>query len=224
MRTMWRRIRAGWNRNDTVLMVSNHAALALLIGNCWWKSVVVCCLATSTPIIIQIFRASRVGGTLRDALLFGGMIAIAWPFGEGLFTMALGWWGEYLAPGPVIWKTPLYCVLVGWVSSTHLYYVGCRFMEFGYGRAAAAALVAVSAFGMGLLGENLFVWSGMWRYEASGHDWWDIPAFLPVAYGLGYGVVPYFAGRPVLRSAVACGLALTVFCASLGVLSGFFPR
>ena len=224
MRTLWRRIRAGWNRSDTVLMVSNHIALALLIGNCWWQSVLVCCLATSMALAAQLARAARVKGTLRDALLFGAMIAVAWPFGEGIVTMTLGWWGDYLAPGPVFWKTPLYCVLIGWLASTHLYYVGQRTLDIGYGRATAASVVAVSAFGMGLLGENLFVWSAMWRYDVSGQDWWSVPAFVPVAYGLGYAIVPYLLGRSVMRTAVVCGFVLFTTCVGLGLITGFFPR
>jgi len=224
MKKHWRRIREHWNRTDTVVMATNHAALAAFIWNCWLDSVALCLAASAVPLAIQIVRAIRTDRLLRDALIFGAAIGFAWPFGEGLLTESLGWWGEYLAPGITVWHTPLYCIFIGWLASTHLYYLSHRLGEMGYGRRTSMALVGVTAFGMGLLGENLFVWANMWRYDVSGLDWWAIPAFVPIAYGAGYAVLPLLNRRGVWTVSAVCGVVLFVFCVGLGLATGFFPR
>jgi hypothetical protein len=205
-------------------VVTNHVALAVFVGNCWWQSVVVCQAASAVPLALQFWRAQRADRVLRDALIFGALIGFAWPIGEGVLTTYLGWWGDYIAPGITIWRTPLYCILIGWLASTHLYYVSHRVEAMGYGLRTSIPVVGLSAFGMGLLGENLFVWSGMWSYATSGLDWWAVPAFVPVAYGAGYAVLPLLNRRRVLTTATACGVVLFSACVGLGLATGFFPR
>ncbi len=224
MRKHWQRIRRSWNRTDTVVMVTNHAALAAFIGNCWWQSVGVCQAACAIPLMIQIAWALRRDRLLRDALIFGAIIGFAWPVGEGIVTATLGWWGEYLAPGFTIWYTPLYCILIGWQASTHLYYLSHRLAAMGYGKRTAMAVVGFTAFGMGLAGENLFVWAGMWRYDTSPMDWWAIPAFVPIAYGMGYAVLPLLDRWRLLSTTAACAALLFAACVGFGLAFGFFPR
>ena len=205
-------------------MATNHAALAVFIGNCWWDSVLVCQAACVAPLAMQMVRAYRSDRLLRDALIFGAAIGFAWPIGEGVVTATLGWWGEYVAPGITIWRTPLYCILIGWLASTHLFYLSHRVEAMGYGLRTSIPVVGLTAFGMGLAGENLFVWSGMWRYDTSGLDWWAIPAFVPVAYGAGYAILPLLNRRSVAVTTVVCGAVLFAACAGLGLATGFFPR
>ncbi|MCL4691253.1 MAG: hypothetical protein KJ060_01895 [Candidatus Hydrogenedentes bacterium] len=224
MRKHWRRIRDHWNRTDTVVMATNHAALGVFVANCWWHSPIVCQLASAVPLAFQIRRAVRSDRLLRDALVFGAIIGFAWPVGEGLVTAVFGWWGQYLAAGITIWHTPLYCILIGWLASTHLYYLSHRLEAIGYGRISGVAVVGLTAFGMGLLGENLFVWANMWRYDTSGLDWWAIPAFVPVAYGVGYAILPLLNRWRAEATALACGAVLIVTCVGFGLASGFFPR
>lgn len=224
MRTLWRRIRDNWDRTDSLVALSNTSALVVFVGNCWWESMWVCSLASAIPLAGQIWHGARTPGPLRDGLIFGALIAGAWPIGEGLVTALFGWWGEYLAPGPVIWHTPVYCILIGWLASTHIFYVGRRTVELGYGRFAAVLTSVFTGFLLGLVGENLFVLSGMWRYHASELDWFSIPAFVPLAYGLGYGVLPLLHGWRIIPATALCGLTIIVSCVSLGLVTGFFPR
>lgn len=183
-----------------------------------------CTLASLVPLCIQTLRARAVGDSLRPALVFGAYIGAAWPIGEGLVTWAVGWWGEYLAPGPIVWHTPVYCMLIGWLASTHIYYVTKRTVEMGWSNRAAAVHAFLMATIIGVIGENLFVAAGMWRYHASNLDWLSVPAFVPIAYGIGYCVLPYASrARAVSAAAIVAALLLCV-SVGLGFATGFFPR
>jgi hypothetical protein len=224
MRRFWLKLRTNWTRADSIVLATNTAAFLVFLANCRLESVWICTIASAVPLAIQAAYAFRVGGPLRSALLFGALIAAAWPLGEGIVTHILGWWGEYVAPGPVIWRTPLYCVLIGGLASTHIHYVSRRTSEFGYGPSVAAANTFLTAFLLGFLGENFFVAANMWRYHESGLDWISVPAFVPVAYGLGYAILPALRDWRILPTAVVCGMMLLVFSVGLGLLTGFFPR
>lgn len=139
-------------------------------------------------------------------------------------TLAVGWWGEYIATGPMVWKTPLYCMLIGWLSSTHVFYVGSRTLEFGFSRLAAVLYTAFTALLLGVLGENLFVWAGMWRYHTSDTDWFSVPAFVPVAYAAGYSVLPLLRGWRIIPTTLVWAAALLLASVGLGLVTGFFPR
>ncbi len=223
VRETWRHIKKQWNRTDTVVLGSNHAALGLFIGNCWWHSDGVCYAASIVPLVIQVLHARDGKRPLRDALWFGAIIGAAWPLGEGLLASTLGWWGEYLVGGPTVWKTPVSCMLIGWLASAHLFYVNQRFMALGYGLKASVSNVALGAFLMGLLGENLLVASGMWQYRPSGFDIWAVPAFVPVAYGVGYSILPFLRDWRVLPATVVSAVFVFTACVGMGLLVGFFP-
>lgn len=224
MRELWRRIKGNWNRTDTVLQATNLLALVLFIGNCWWKSLIVTYVALCVPLCCQALRAWRVGGWLREGLLVGAIIGACWPPGEWLATNVFGWWGHYTAPGPRILDTALYCVLVGWLATTHIVYVGRRTMDLGYGKTAAVLITSGSAFFLGLVGENLFVASGMWVYDPSEWDLWAVPAFVPIAYGIGYAILPFVWRLRTVAEALVFGCWLFISCAIMGVLTGFWPR
>ncbi len=224
MRELWRRVKANWNRTDTVLAVINTLALAAFIGNCWWESVWVCHLALALPLLVQLVWARHPGDALRRALLFGAILGWAWPLGEGLFVRGFGWWGEYLAPGPRIWDTPVYCVLVGWLAAAHIHYWSRRVIDIGYRVRVSVGYAAVTAFVLGLAGENLFVAGGIWSYDASVLDWWSVPAFVPVAYAIGFGVTPLVVRRNALGAFLVVSVTLYVACVGLGFATGFLPR
>ena len=128
------------------MLAANTVAFAVFIANCWWESVAVCYAASVAPLGLQLLRARFDGESpLRSALAFGALCAGVWPLGEGVVVRTAGWWGQYLAPGPRVWDTPLYCMLVGWLASTHVYYWARRTEEFGYGRGAAVACAGLTA-------------------------------------------------------------------------------
>ncbi len=224
MGNAWRRIRSHWTRTDTLVLGTNTAACIGFIGNCWWQSVSVCYIASLAPITVQLLWSLRHGGSLRPALGFGALVALLWPFGEGIVTLGVGWWGEYIAPGPVVWKTPVYCMLIGWLASTHIFYLGRRTLEFEFGMGHAVANSALTALGVGILGENLFVWAGMWRYHASEADWFSVPAFVPIAYAAGYCVLPLMRSWRLLPATLVWAATLLIASVGLGLATGFFPR
>jgi len=220
----FRRLKANWNRTDTFVLTTNVAAFFVFVGNTWWGSAWVCTLASAAPIALQVLRARAVDDALRPALVFGACIGGAWPLGEGVVTWAVGWWGEYLAPGPVVWRTPVYCMLIGWLASTHIYYVARRTLEMGWGTSIAFANTVISAALLGVIGENLFVSAKMWAYFPSDLDWAAVPAFVPVAYGIGYSILPLTTRWRAVWAAVAVAWLLLVVSVGLGLATGFFPR
>ncbi|MCC6794160.1 MAG: hypothetical protein IT366_03505 [Candidatus Hydrogenedentes bacterium] len=224
MRAWYRRIKSNWNRTDTIVLATNVASFFVFIGNTWWGSAWVCTLASLIPIAIQMSHAFRVYDSLRPALIFGACIGAAWPIGEGFVTSAVGWWGEYLAPGPVVWHTPIYCMLIGWLASTHIYYVTQRTREMGWSLRVNFANTIITAALLGVVGENLFVSAKMWIYHPSDLDWVSVPAFVPVAYGIGYSVLPFIKSWRPTRAAFLVAGALLIVSVGLGFAVGFFPR
>jgi len=218
-----RRIWQKWTPADSLVFFTNLTTFLLLLGNCWWDSVAVTSLAIGIPVLVQ-GMASYWWETLRKAWLFGALVGIAWPFGEAAVTETLGWWGEYVAPGPVILYTPLYCLAIGWQASTYIDYLGRRTFEMGFGFGWSLWNVAASAFLLGLIGENMFVAANMWTYTPSSWDWGSIPAFLPIAYAVGYGLRPFQWHRTLLPSGLVFLVWLLVSCCALGWAVGFFPR
>ena len=206
------------------MQASNTAAFLVFIANTWWSSAWVCSFASLAPLAIQIMRSRRVHDSLRPALVFGACIGGAWPLGEGIVTWTVGWWGEYLAPGPTVWHTPVYCMLIGWLASTHIYYVTKRTIEIGWDPRAAAVHTAIMAAIIGVIGENLFVSARMWTYFPSELDWLSVPAFVPVAYGAGYGVLPLINRWRAAPASVAVAVTLLLVSVGLGFAVGFFPR
>jgi len=224
MRELFRRIRTNWSRTDTVVFVSNTGAFLFLVANCWWKSVALCYAVLFAALLVQASRASRAPDALRRAFVLGGIIALLWPVGEGLVVRVVGWWGAYnAAPGPRIWDTPVYCVLVGWVSFTYCVYLAERTQEAGYGVAWACAVSGATALVLGVLGENLFAEAGMWRYTPSDLDLWSVPAFVPVSYGLASATFPLLRRAAVVPAALAFCIVLLVLSVGLGLVVGFFP-
>jgi hypothetical protein len=224
MRELWRRIRTNWNRTDTLMLVSGLVSTLIFIGNCWWESVVVCYVALAAPLAAQLVRVRFDREALKRPLILGSIVGWCWPFGEGVFVRVLGWWGEYIGPGPMIWDTALYCVLVGWAATATIVYWGHRVLDIGYGPVAAVVYSGVLAFLLGLLGENLFVGANMWVYHSSDFDWWGIPAFLPIAYGIGYGILPLLRRMHVALAALIFMTFLCAITSALGLIVGFFPR
>lgn len=219
-----RQIRANWNRTDSIVQISNTIAFGLFIANTRWGSVWVCTMASLVPLAIQLARARVANDALRPALLFGVCMGGAWPIGEGIVTRTFGWWGEYLAPGPVVWRTPVYCMLIGWLASTHIYYFTRRMIEIGWRPAGVMLHAAIMASIIGVIGENLFVSAHMWAYFPSSLDWMSVPAFVPVAYGIGYSVLPLLHGRRAVYAFAAVAATLLVVSVGLGIAVGFFPR
>ncbi|MBI4558819.1 MAG: hypothetical protein HY706_14650 [Candidatus Hydrogenedentes bacterium] len=225
MHDLWARLRTHWNRTDSTVVVSNTFAFGLFIGNCWWESVLVCFAAPSLPLLVQIALAVRDrSGTLSHALIVGGVVAWLWPVGEYFVVHVFGWWGEYLAPGPKVLDTALYCVLVGWIASAYCAYVGRRTVEMGYGMFASGGMSGSTALVIGLIGENLFVGAKMWVYDPSGLDAWSVPLFVPVAYGLSFGLLPMFNRLSRWPAALAFSTLVFTITVSLGIVTGFFPR
>ncbi len=207
------------------MIALNVSAGLVYLGNCWWDSIVVCYAAALIPIVVQTGWSLRRRDTaLRDALLIGLGLGIAWPIGEGITVNVLGWWGDYTAPGPYIWHTAAYCVLIGWLATAHIAYLAARTLAMGFTRSTAAVVAGVSAFVTGIAGENFFVAADMWTYREATWQFWYIPAFLPIAYGLGYAILPAFQNRPVaIRLAALLGW-LFITCTGLGLATGFFPE
>lgn len=220
----YRTLKTNWNDTDTIVLRSNLMALALLIANCWWERVNLAYIATVIPLILQ-FMQSKTDETLRRAIVFSAAVPMGWPLGEGIVFYLFGRWGEYTAAGPYIWETPVYCLLIGWHATVHLVYSARRFEEMGYSLRFVTVLLGVGALALGVLGENLFVHGGLWTYHPSIWDWWAVPAFVPIAYALGYASIPWFRARWKDGPAAAGFLSLLwVLCVSLGFATGFFPQ
>jgi hypothetical protein len=224
MANAWNKLRNGLNRTDMLMLAANVVAGLVYLGNCWWQSLWICYAAALIPLALLTARwyAAREKA-LADALIIGLGLGLAWPIGEGITINVLGWWGAYTAPGPYIWHTAAYCVLIGWLATTHIAYISTRALALGFSKTVAVSAAAISAFVIGLAGENFFVAAGMWTYKESAWQWWYIPAFLPIAYALGYAVLPFVQRTNVgirLAALLAC---LFVTCTGLGLLTGFFP-
>jgi hypothetical protein len=224
MREFWQRLKRHWNRTDTLVTLTSLASLGLCIANCWWESVVVACAAAVVPIAMQALGAVRDPEPLVDALLFGAAIAFLWPVGEWVTVRTVGWWGNYVAPGFKLLDTPLYCVLIGWAATTYCYYWGRRVRDMGNGAWMSAFVSGSSALVAGAIGENLFVAARMWTYDASSWDWGHVPAFVPIAYGLGYATLPLGHRLPLPAAVVVFGFFLSAAGIGLGWAFGFFPR
>ncbi|MBI5092888.1 MAG: hypothetical protein HZB26_10655 [Candidatus Hydrogenedentes bacterium] len=199
-------------------------ALTIFIANCWWDSVTAAYVGSVVPLAIQCAHASYRGGEIREALIFGGVVGGMWPAGEWAVVHTVGWWGAYLKPDLAILETPLYAVFIAWLASTYCVYVGIRVHAVGYGLMIASVISATSALAIGALGENLFVWAGLWRYEAAALRFGAVPAFIPVSYGLSYAAAPFVRRLPVWQGALAITLAMLVVSVGLGLAAGFFPR
>ncbi len=162
--------------------------------------------------------------TLREALFFGGIVASIWPMGEWFVVTTFGWWGEYLAPGIAIMETPVYCILIGWLSSAHLYYIGKRTLDIGYGNVVSGLVSGLSAFGLGVIGENLFVEARMWVYVPSNFDLWNVPAFIPLSYGIVYSTLPILRGLNMAHITLRITFLMLIVSIGLGLAVGFFPQ
>lgn len=223
-REHWRRIRRAWNRTDTLVLLTNLAAFAAFVGNAWWGSVAVCHAASAIPLATQTAWAARREGPLRDALVFGVLMGLLWPVGEGVVGATLGWWGGYRAAGLFIWDTPSYCILIGALASTYLAYLGTRIEQAGYARRVASFHTGLSAVVVGFIGEALFLAAGMWQYEPSWQEVWGVPLFVPIGYGVAYAAWPRLRPLgPVRATLVFAPWALAVL-AGLGLVTGFYPR
>src|SRR5690606_28878149 len=125
-------IRAGARGADGVVLLGNTIAFALFLANCWWGSVAVAYVGSLVPLASQCAWLGTGDKTLRESLIFGAIVGIAWPFGEYAVVSTLGWWGEYTAPGWRILETPMYAVLIATVASAYCYYIAARTREMGY--------------------------------------------------------------------------------------------
>jgi len=221
---LWRRIRTHWNWTDTTVFGANTVAFALFIGNCWWERPWVTYLAVVLPLALEARRAWAVKDVLREALAFGAIVGGSWPLGEWLVVHTVGWWGTYGADGIMVLDTPLHTVLIGWLASAYCYYIGRRTVDIGYGVKTSGFVTGISALGLGIVGENLFVGAGMWVYDASALDWWAVPAFVPLAYGAGYALLPLFWRFPTVLRALLFNALMLVLAVGAGFAVGFFPR
>lgn len=219
----YRRVRAGWTRTDTVVLITNGFALLSLIANTRLDLTAVCYLAGGLPLAVQGV-VSRRDSTLARAFWFGAWVGWTWPIAEGLIVRTFGWWGQYLGGGPVVWDTTLYTVFVGWLTCTYLAYLSDRLRQLGYSPPTAVAGTAVSATLLGGVGENLCVWGRMWEYERTSWMWFDVPAFIPVAYGLSYAGVPLVRRLPLPWAAVVFNTLTGVIGCTLGMATGFTTR
>ena len=224
MHNPWQRIRSNWNPSDTAILVTSLVATGAFIANARLESVGLVYIITLVTLAVYARRALKNDRTMRQAFIFGGIVAWLWPLGEAFVVSRVGWWGEYLAPGPKILETPIYCILIGWVASTYCFYVGQRASEIGYSDRVSGVVSGVTALLAGIIGENLFVAAQIWVYEPSSYDWWSVPAFVPIIYGIAYGILP--ALRPlhiVPRTLIFTTFTLYVSI-GLGLAFGFFPR
>jgi hypothetical protein len=206
MPSPYRRIRSNWNPSDTAVLLTSLGATAAFIANAWLESVTLVYIATLIPIAFYAWRASKSDQTICQAVIFGGIVAWLWPFGEAFVVHRAGWWGAYLAPGPKILETPIYCILIGWLASTYCFYIGQRATDIGYGDRITGLITGLTALLAGIIGENL------------------VPAFVPITYGICYGILP--ALRPVRivpRTLIFTTFTLFVSMA-LGFAFGFFPH
>lgn len=225
MQELWRRIRTQWNLSDTFVIGTNTVAFFLFIANCWWESVTATYLAALVPLVLQSIRQRRSRDkTLSEALLFGALVGCLWPFGEWGVVHHLGWWGGYIAPGPKLLETPVYCILIGWLASSYCFYVGKRTAELGYSQWASGIVSGTTALFVGIMGENLFVAARMWTYDESILDWGAIPAFVPVSYGIAYGLLPALRRFPIIPRTLVFTIITLVISVGLGLATGFFPR
>lgn len=224
MKALIARVRAAWDRTDTVLFGSNLVAFLVFYGNCWWGAPAVAYAALLGPLAVQVAWALRQPGPLRQALAAGALLGAAWPLGEWLVVETFGWWGVYRAPGWAVLHTPVYCMLIGWQATAYCVYFGRRIEDLGYARRTAALHVGLTAFFLGIIGENFFVANGMWAYDPAAYNLWGIPAFLPVAYGLGYAPLPYALRWGTVSGTAAFAAWLFTCCIALGLATGFFPR
>jgi hypothetical protein len=224
MKNIFRAIRAHWNWSDTAVLGGNLVALGLFIGNCWWELLFVATTGALGPLILQGARARTGDTTLKTALVVGGVTAFCWPAGEWCIGETLGWWGSYLKTGYMVLDTPLYTVLIGWLGSAYCVYIGLRTREMGFPALAAVFMSGITGFGLGVLGENLFVGAGMWTYEMAQWRFWAVPAFIPVGYGIAYGAQPLFNRWPSVVNGLALVAAITIASVVLGLITGFFPR
>jgi hypothetical protein len=180
--------------------------------------------AACTMVLVVLANEARRDHTVRHALLFGAVIGWTWPLGEGLVVRTAGWWGNYLAAGPMIWDTPVYCVLIGWIGGAYCYFIGARMVDWGWGNKAWAFVSGISAFAIGALGENLYVWARIWEYDRAGRFLGDVPLFLPIAYGISYACLPLLARLPVLPQGLVFNAITLVISVTAGFAAGFFPR
>ncbi|GMW03558.1 MAG: hypothetical protein AMXMBFR84_46920 [Candidatus Hydrogenedentota bacterium] len=222
---VFRTIKVHWNRSDSVLTTATTLSFVAFVANAWFESAELCYVASIVPLGILLYRAfASTDSSLWRSLVFGALVGIAWPFGEALVTLTVGWWGDYDAPGFTVLYTPLYCILIGWLASTYLYYLGERALAMGFSAKAAAANTALAALVIGAIGENLFVAARMWHYDPSILDIGSVPLFVPVAYGIGYGVLPLVNQRPMAVQFVVWVTVTLVASVGLGLVTGFFPR
>lgn len=224
MQNWIKRLCVQWTTSDTLVLAANVTAFVAFIGNTQWESVAVAYCASIIPLCVQTAWACRRPGPMRRALVFGGLVALAWPFGEWFVVHAFGWWGKYLAAGLAILETPLYCALVGWLASSYCCYVSIRIEELGGGKSVACVLTGISAFIIGAIGENLFVAAQLWIYDDSAWDLGRVPAFVPIAYGLAYAFLPFLRRLPIIPATFIFTIVMLFISIGLGLLTGFFPR
>jgi len=210
------RIRTHWNRQDTTVLVATLTSFVILLANCIFRDPRITVASSCLGLAILFSRPA-----LLRPVIFGAIIAWLWPVGEWITVHRLGWWGEYTLAGPRILFTPLYCVLVGWLATTYCYYISFRIIEFGYSLRTAMILTGLSAFALGVVGENLYVFTGVWRYFATPLHIGSVPAFIPVAYGLGYAILPMLRRYRLPHAAAIFAPWLMAVCLILWLLSGF---
>ena len=77
---------------------------------------------------------------------------------------------------------------------------------------------------MGVIGENFFVAARMWEYDPSPLDWFSVPAFVPIAYGIAYGNLPLLRDWHIGLATSTFLLVTLAVSVGLGLATGFFPR
>lgn len=224
MKSIYLRIKSNCDRSDTVVFLGNVFAFALFWSNCRIESLAVAYIASLVPLAAQAAMLWRGNKALRQAFAFGAMIAVLWPVGEWSVVNTLGWWGAYTTPDLMILETAVNCSLIGWLASAYLYYLCKRSMDAGFSKAFASMATGVSALILGLVGENFSVASGMWVYETSIWDLWNVPAFVPISYGMAYLTLPWVQRLPVPLATTVFLIIQLVFSVALGLATGFFPR
>lgn len=225
LRAIWKQVKSHWDRTDTLILVTNGLAFLIYTGNCWWDQRWLSYAVAGFCLALQAMWAIRRPSSLREALLFGLVIGALWPLGEGVVGGIFGWWGKYEVGGLRVWHTPLYAMLICWHASAHIAYVGHRTHEYGYRLRVAIVITGLTAFMLGLLGENYFVAAGVWSYVDTQWQFWAVPAFIPISYGLGYAAyLPIRRRLDLIPTCIALAAWTLTEAVLLGVLTGFFPR
>lgn len=206
------------------MLASNVLAFGLLAAHAAWRDPTVATFAVGIALAAQMLGALRWNGALSSATKFGVLIALLWILGDAIMIHLAGRRGQIHIPGVALGETPPLVLLVAWLTATHIHYWTRRVLDLGYGGVVASAFAGFSALVLGTVGVSLFVEAGLWSYADATWVWWHVPAFVPIAYGLAFAVLPALLRTPVALRALALAALMLVLTLGLGHAVGCFPR